>query len=87
MDDENTIRLFFQHDLQVDWCRTIQPGKIHRLTGLWISSGPTREFARVGDRPMQPFDGRREASDRKQMAGRNPDGADASRRVIDLLGG
>jgi len=34
-----------------------------KLTGLRISGGRTRELARVGDRPLQPLDGRREAPD------------------------
>jgi len=75
----------------VTFCSYVKPDvlfvEILRLTGLWVSGGWMLKRTRVDEGPLQPFDGRREASDRKQMAGRNPDGADASRRVIDLLGG
>jgi hypothetical protein len=55
-------------------------------TGLRISGGRTRERARVDGRPLQPFDGRREAPDRKRMAIRSPDGAAASAPSFELSG-
>jgi hypothetical protein len=52
------------------------------ITGLLISSGRIREFARGAGRLLQPLDGRREATDSKRMLIRNPDGAARSVRAI-----
>jgi len=50
--------------------------------GLRISGGWTRELARMGDCPLHPLDGRREAPDRKRTVIRSPDGAARSVRAI-----
>jgi len=41
----------------------------------------------VGDRPLQPLDGRRAAPDRKRMSIRSPDGAALSVRAIAKITG
>jgi hypothetical protein len=57
------------------------------ITGLRISSGGNREFARGADRLLQPLDGRREATDSKRMVIRSPDGAARSVRAVASITG